>query len=223
MKKIITFLFLLLSLSSFSVALPQKAFADDKPLTCSVLPQDICDKALQAKATNANPIAGLKPVIDWIANVIVGIFGAVAVLILIASGVQISASAGNENVVKQAKENIYKVITAVVLLISFRAILELVQRLFTGVDTIKIFNSDGSLASGSIPAILANVTSLASFAAGVVSVIFIIIGGIRYSTSGGNANALTEAKKTITYAIAGLVISISAYGILAFIQQQLQR
>lgn len=189
-------------------------------LECNFLPQSVCDRAITASADANNPAGGFAVIVNWAANIIVGIFGLVAVLIIIASAVQISASAGNENAVKQAKENIFKVVTALVLLISFRAILELVQGLFTGVNTVTLFNGEG-LAAGGIPALFANAISIASFAAGVVSLIFIVIGGIRYTTSGGNSNALTAAKKTIIYAISGLVLSISAYGILVFISSQL--
>jgi hypothetical protein len=54
-------------------------------------------------------------------------------------------------------------------------------------------------------------------------VIFIIVGGIRYITSAGNPKAIEGAKKTLIYAVGGLILSISAYGILTFIQDQLTR
>jgi hypothetical protein len=56
-----------------------------------------------------------------------------------------------------------------------------------------------------------------------VAVIFIIVGGIRLITSAGSSKAIEGARKTITYAVVGLVLSISAYGILVFIQSQLTR
>lgn len=43
---------------------------------------------------------------------------------------------------------------------------------------------------------------------GVASVIMIIYGGFKYVTSGGDANSITVAKRTITYAIIGLVIAL---------------
>lgn len=52
---------------------------------------------------------------------------------------------------------------------------------------------------------------------GLVAVVFIIIGGIRYITSQGNAASLTSAKQTIVRAIVGLIIAIASVFILNFI------
>jgi hypothetical protein len=59
------------------------------------------------------------------------------------------------------------------------------------------------------------------FIVGAISVIVLIIGGIRYVISAGNATQVTAAKNTILYAIIGLVISIAAYAIVSFIFTQL--
>ena len=165
------------------------------------------------------------PLINFITNILLVLFGSVIVLIIIISGVQIAASAGNEDVVKKGKENIFKAVTGLVLLISFRAILSLINRVFEGVDTGVLFVSDsstGELAGGGIPLLLSNSISLASSLAAIVSVIFIIVGGVQYASSAGG-EGVKKAKKTITYALMGLVISISAYAILIFIQEQLQK
>lgn len=52
---------------------------------------------------------------------------------------------------------------------------------------------------------------------GIISVIFIIIGGIQLSVSGGNPKGQESAKKTITNAILGLIIAISAAAIGNFV------
>lgn len=52
---------------------------------------------------------------------------------------------------------------------------------------------------------------------GAISVLMIIIGGIRYVTSNGDQNQITSAKNTILYAVIGLVVSILAYAIVAFV------
>ncbi|MBP9853185.1 MAG: hypothetical protein QG629_891 [Patescibacteria group bacterium] len=45
---------------------------------------------------------------------------------------------------------------------------------------------------------------------GVISVIMIIVGGIKYSASGGDSNATASAKNTIIYALIGLAIAAAA-------------
>ena len=51
------------------------------------------------------------------------------------------------------------------------------------------------------------------FAVGALSVIMLIWGGIRYTTSAGDSNKVTAAKNTVWYAIVGLVVAILAYAI----------
>lgn len=46
-----------------------------------------------------------------------------------------------------------------------------------------------------------------------LSVIALIIGGYQYMTAYGNDEKHTAARKTITWALIGLIISITAYGI----------
>lgn len=52
---------------------------------------------------------------------------------------------------------------------------------------------------------------------GVVAVLVIIIGGIMYVTSTGDASMITRAKNMIQYAIIGLIISLLAWAIVNFV------
>ena len=53
--------------------------------------------------------------------------------------------------------------------------------------------------------------------AGIVAVIAIIIGGIRYTTSGGESSNISAAKDTILYAVVGLVVVVMAAAITDFV------
>ena len=55
---------------------------------------------------------------------------------------------------------------------------------------------------------------------GILSVIMIIWGGIRYATSAGDSNKVTAAKNTILYAVIGLVIAIFSYAIINWVMSQ---
>ena len=59
------------------------------------------------------------------------------------------------------------------------------------------------------------------YIAGILAVVMVIIGGVKYTTSGGDQAAVTKAKNTILYGIVGLVISILAYAIVNFVLKQL--
>lgn len=49
--------------------------------------------------------------------------------------------------------------------------------------------------------------------AAIICVIIVVIGGIQYTISNGNPNAVSKAKSTITYAFIGLAISLLAIAI----------
>jgi hypothetical protein len=53
--------------------------------------------------------------------------------------------------------------------------------------------------------------------AGSLALLFIVIGGLRYVLSQGDPNAVATAKNTVIYALVGLVVTITAYGIVAFV------
>jgi len=53
--------------------------------------------------------------------------------------------------------------------------------------------------------------------AGMLAIIFIIVGGIRYTLAGGEASKISQAKSTILYSVVGLVIVILAFSITNFI------
>ena len=54
--------------------------------------------------------------------------------------------------------------------------------------------------------------------AGAISLIFIVIAGIKFVTSGGDPKKLGSATSTLTYAIIGLVVTILAFVILRIVQ-----
>ena len=78
-------------------------------------------------------------------------------------------------------------------------------------------NTGTSDASKTLGDTVASIINLLSAAVGVIAVIMIIISGLRYATSGGNAEAAKSAKNTITYAIIGLVIVAFAQIIVHFV------
>lgn len=65
--------------------------------------------------------------------------------------------------------------------------------------------------------VITTLTNILLFVVGALSVIMIIIGGLRYVVSGGNATAVTAAKNTILYAVVGLVIAFLAFAAVNFV------
>lgn len=58
------------------------------------------------------------------------------------------------------------------------------------------------------------------FAIATISVIMIIVGGIRYVISNGDASKIKSAKDTILYSVVGLAVALLAYAIVNFVIQQ---
>ena len=65
--------------------------------------------------------------------------------------------------------------------------------------------------------IFKQITNVVLYIVGVVAVIMLIIGGIKYVVSGGDAKKVTDAKNTVLYAIIGLVIAFLAFAIVNFV------
>ena len=68
-----------------------------------------------------------------------------------------------------------------------------------------------------LPAVFQNILFFALMAAGIVAVIFIIYAGFRYVTSEGDQKRIDSARKTLTWAIIGLIIILMAFFIVNFI------
>jgi hypothetical protein len=69
----------------------------------------------------------------------------------------------------------------------------------------------------SIQEVVKALIDVAFSAAGLVAVIYLIIGGFRYTTSSGNAEAIEGAKATIINAIIGLIVVFISFLLVNYI------
>ncbi|MBA3758548.1 hypothetical protein H0X10_02860 [Candidatus Saccharibacteria bacterium] len=76
---------------------------------------------------------------------------------------------------------------------------------------------DGPGAETAVNKTIRLVVNTLSLIVGVVAVIMIIIGGLKYITSSGDSNNVSSAKNTILYAVIGLVIVALAQVIVRFV------
>lgn len=65
--------------------------------------------------------------------------------------------------------------------------------------------------------IFTTLTNVMLFIVGAISVIMVVVGGLRYVISGGNSTNITAAKNTILYAVIGLIVAILAYAMINFV------
>jgi uncharacterized membrane protein len=68
-----------------------------------------------------------------------------------------------------------------------------------------------------LPIVFGNIVDWAIALAGLTAVFFIIFSGIKFLTSGGDPKQVDGAKKTLTYAIAGLIIVFISFAIIKLI------
>lgn len=70
--------------------------------------------------------------------------------------------------------------------------------------------SDSQVNKDSVFTFVQNVINWILIAVGIIAVLFIIIGGIRYATSAGDPDKVKKAKNTLLYAIIGLAVALLA-------------
>lgn len=78
-------------------------------------------------------------------------------------------------------------------------------------------NTSASSSNTDLMTILNIIINVALGVIGFVAVVMIIMGGIQYTTSSGDAAKVTKAKNTILYGVVGLVIALLAFAIVNFI------
>lgn len=64
-----------------------------------------------------------------------------------------------------------------------------------------------------IGTLLTGVINAAIIIGALAALMFIILGGIQWITSGGDKNKTDEAQKKITNAVVGLIVTVAAYAI----------
>lgn len=70
---------------------------------------------------------------------------------------------------------------------------------------------------GEVNNILAVALNVLSIVAGVVAVIMLIISGLKYITSQGDATQIANAKKSLIYVIVGIVVVVIAQSLVQFV------
>lgn len=92
---------------------------------------------------------------------------------------------------------------------------------------INVFNQCGGGSGGSevckaqgaddATSLMKNVINTMLFILGGIAVIMIVIGGVKYTTSNGNAADIKSAKDTVMYSVVGLIVAMMSYAIVNFV------
>ena len=82
-----------------------------------------------------------------------------------------------------------------------------------GVTNKGLFEQDG---------IFQTIAKVLIFLVGAIAVLFLIIGGLRYVVSNGDAKNVEAAKNTILYAIVGIIVAVLSYAAVTFVINSLK-
>ena len=69
--------------------------------------------------------------------------------------------------------------------------------------------------------ILTKTTSILGFLLGIISVIMIIVSGIRFAVSQGEPSKVNSARNAIIYSVVGIVVAVMAQSIVLFVLDKL--
>lgn len=86
-----------------------------------------------------------------------------------------------------------------------------------GIDAAKPSGAAGNTTLFGDGSIFNTIVNILLFLIGAISVIMLIIGGIRYTLSAGDSGNVTAAKNTILYAIVGLIVAFLAFAIVNWV------
>lgn len=117
-----------------------------------------------------------------------------------------------------------KIVTA------FFVLLAVMLQVFVPVATVSagpvdVFNGACSGSSSSLCkdsgsglfSVIKSVVQVLLIVGGIIAVIMIIVGGIRFMTSNGDQGKIKSAKDTVLYAIIGLVVTLAAFAIVTWV------
>lgn len=154
--------------------------------------------------TFENPLQqnSVEGVLVQILTTLQGIVAVLALVFLVIGAIIYITSAGDQGRVTLAKAAIFAAIIGLALAIAAPALL---REIYTALGGTAPSNTPMAL---TLQEIALNVLQVLLSIVGLLAIIMLVVGGIMYMTSAGDETSAGTAKKTITYAIIGLVVAL---------------
>ena len=147
------------------------------------------------------PLTGnsISSVVDFMLQLAAGI----SLIYVIIAAVRLTTSGGDPQAVAAGRKTIIFAIVGLVISVMGLVITSLVQSEAATIAG----SSDPFFGQGGLITVLVDKLS---FAVGVASVIMLIVGGLRFITSGGDPQTAKAARNTIIYSIVGMIVAATA-------------
>lgn len=169
-----------------------------------------------ALCTGGENQTAIQSIVENLTNFIL-FMGVIIFAIMIGLGmVQVITGGASPEALKAGKKRIMLAVSSIALFFTGRIILDGIG--VTGAN--RFLGQDVGLnnfTQNTIYAIIGVIWTYIQFAGGVMAVVMIVVGGIKLMSSAGNPQAVQSARKTITYAVIGLVGLLSATLIVSLI------
>jgi hypothetical protein len=166
---------------------------------------------------NALPVSNIRELFEMAFGALASVIGTLALVMIIFGGARMVFSQGDQQAVTQGKASITYAIYGLLLTMFAYVIVSGVQY-FIGFNENSIQPGQspggGFLASLNQPNLMSFVlNAMRNFLGliGTAAMLYIIISGFRYVTSGGNEEQAKKARAALTWAILGLVSVIVSY------------
>ena len=116
-----------------------------------------------------------------------------------------------------------KILTAGILMIGFLGVFTPAVSAANGIDICSngnensVYCKNKNTGETQVNGIIKTIVEVLLMAVGAISIIMIVIGGIMFALSSGDAQKAAKARNTVLYAVVGLIVSIFASAIVNFV------
>ncbi len=178
---------------------------------CSAI--SACPQATNSTTTFANPLGSVTTISQLLSSILshlMGIIAIIAIIFIVIGGIMYMLSTGNEAMVTKAKKTWAGAVIGLAIALAAPTFLKEIKSILNGNTTTG--GSANNWVSGALTIhdIAVNVLNLLLSVVGIIAIIALVIGGGMYLTAYGDEKRIDAGKKTITYAILGIIVTLAA-------------
>ncbi len=175
----------------------------------------LCNPFYGWKTPAGTPVLTVPDLLATVLNDVGGILGLLAIAALVYAGLRMAAANGDKGVIDKSKKILtYAILGLVISIMAYAGVVAIEN--FLGVQGIKEGSTEVQrvVPYANLKVFVTAMISNALKIVGVVSLLMIIVNGFKYLISRGDKTLVDSAKKGLTWAVAGLALSLFAFAII---------